>query len=116
MVRTSRCGRDNPGSTPGEDIFARSVRRAIFRLTLVTHAIMYVCMRVVAMRPERTLDSYGGRCRHRDVPAGMPRATLVDAIYRVWRVSGRVPWTCGLPCRVNRPAKQEPAAGVCEHK
>ena len=21
MVRTSRCGRDNPGSTPGEDIF-----------------------------------------------------------------------------------------------
>ena len=22
VVRTSRCGRDNPGSTPGEDIFA----------------------------------------------------------------------------------------------
>ena len=21
VVRTSRCGRDNPGSTPGEDIF-----------------------------------------------------------------------------------------------
>ena len=24
VVRTSRCGRDNPGSTPGEDIFSLS--------------------------------------------------------------------------------------------
>ena len=24
MVRTSRCGRDNPGSTPGEDSFAEA--------------------------------------------------------------------------------------------
>jgi hypothetical protein len=27
-----------------------------------------------------------------------------------------VPWTCGFSCRVQAPAKQEPAAGVCEKK
>ena len=27
-----------------------------------------------------------------------------------------VPWTCGFSCRAEAPAKQEPAAGVCEKK
>ena len=29
VVRTSRCGRDNPGSTPGEDMYAVSHGKAL---------------------------------------------------------------------------------------
>ena len=41
VVRTSRCGRDNPGSTPGVDIFARSFfwcRRCWHKLASRLHA------------------------------------------------------------------------------
>ena len=38
VVRTSRCGRDNPGSTPGEDIFA--IFLSNFRYHLSTRSIL----------------------------------------------------------------------------
>ena len=36
MVRTSRCGRDNPGSTPGGDIFHAAAADAQRSSTLIT--------------------------------------------------------------------------------
>ncbi len=50
VVRTSRCGRDNPGSTPGEDISSTGDSHAIFTLaclpgprTLFVFGVFYVC-------------------------------------------------------------------------
>ena len=43
MVRTSRCGRDNPGSTPGEDMYCVSAPRSFFGGSMAWSAVALHC-------------------------------------------------------------------------
>ena len=71
VVRTSRCGRDNPGSTPGEDIFVDGERATLQEAS------------ILSTRKHRGPAS-GGVWLDKSLPAGGGQ-TAEELQHMVWR-------------------------------
>ena len=65
VVRTSRCGRDNPGSTPGEDILpTRMHSSCTLSLRMPAHALFYKsCVMISSTPPAVPFADHLATCR-----------------------------------------------------
>ena len=70
VVRTSRCGRDNPGSTPGEDILpTRMQSSCTLSIRMPAHALFYkTCVVISSTPPAVPLADHLATCQ--DCPRG----------------------------------------------
>ena len=81
MVRTSRCGRDNPGSTPGEDMYQKHSTTDSLALTKTTE--------IMQMNSTQHADQHARFNRRMQHLSGMqsPRDKLKKAEQKARRIS-----------------------------